>query len=121
MIILYGRPTTKKNSSRVVKCGKFTKVLPSKAYEEYEKDCLIQLLSYKYKRYEGPVHVCARYWMPDKRSYPDLVGLMQATADILEKAQVIVNDRDIRWWDGTGIIGFDKDRPRVEITIREAG
>lgn len=120
MIVLHGRPTTKKNSSRVVRCGSFTKVLPSKAYEAYEKDCLFQLIQCR-DRHEGPVHVIARYWMPDKRSYPDLTGLMQATADILEKAHIIDNDRNIVRWCGTNIVGIDKQRPRCEIEIRSVG
>lgn len=39
-LVVYGRPTTKKNSSRVVMAGKYPRVLPSKAYAQYEQDCL---------------------------------------------------------------------------------
>lgn len=40
-LILYGRPITKKNSSRIVRVGKYNKILPSKQYEQYEKDYLM--------------------------------------------------------------------------------
>jgi len=54
--------------------------------------------------------------MPDRRK-PDLLGLLQATADILEKAQIIDNDRNVVSFDGSRIMGVDKQNPRVEIEI----
>lgn len=115
-IVIYGRPATKKNSSRVFKVGKFTRVLPSKAFEDYERAALTQLLKYR-ERFDGSIAVCCKYWLPDKRWWPDLVGLLQATSDILEKAQIIKNDSDIVNYDGSRIMGLDKKNPRVEITI----
>jgi hypothetical protein len=44
---------------------------------------------------------------------------MQATGDILEATEVIKNDRYISSWDGSEIVGLDKQNPRAEITIRE--
>ena len=41
-LVIYGRPTTKKNSSRIVYHGKYPRVLPSKAFCDYEKDSLKQ-------------------------------------------------------------------------------
>ena len=41
-ISLRGRPITKKNSSRIVHIGQHAQLLPSKAYAQYEKDCLKQ-------------------------------------------------------------------------------
>lgn len=64
--------------------------------------------------------VKALYWMPDKRR-PDLINLEEATADILEAAGIINNDRDIDNWDGSRIMGVDKENPRVEIVIKEVG
>ena len=54
--------------------------------------------------------------MPDKRR-PDLLNLEQATADILEKARVIENDKNIVSFDGSRIAGIDKENPRTEIII----
>lgn len=120
-IVLPGRPITKKNNMQAIprKNGKGVILLPSKAYRDYEKQCLRWLMNYKGPRFHGPVHVKALYWMPDKRSRPDLVNLEEATADILEAAKVIDNDRYIESWDGSRIIGVDKGNPRVEITIME--
>jgi Holliday junction resolvase RusA-like endonuclease len=58
--------------------------------------------------------------MPNRRGSPDLLGLLQATADILEEAGVIDNDRNVVSFDGSQIMGVDKQNPRVEIEIEEA-
>ena len=117
-LVIYGRPTTKKNSSRVVYAGKYPKVLPSKAYSDYENLALQQLQFYRKRFYVGgPVHVRCRYYMPDKRSWPDLVGLLQATSDVLTKAKIIDDDKWIVHYDGSRIVGVDKAEPRAEIEI----
>lgn len=120
-LVIYGRPTTKKNSSRVVYAGKYPKVLPSKAYSDYENLALQQLQFYRKRFYVGgPVHVRCRYYMPDKKSWPDLVGLLQATSDILTTAQIIDDDMWIVNYDGSKIVGVDKYNPRTEIEIIKA-
>lgn len=110
--------------------AKHAVLLPSKAYREYEKLCRKQLALMKLERYTTNVNVCARYYLKNLAHYPDLIGLMQATADIIsdEKRRVnskmtpvrewiLSDDRIIRSWDGTKIAGVDKDNPRVEIEI----
>lgn len=80
--------------------------------------------------YTLPVKMCCRYYLKDRAHWPDLVGLMQATADILSderkriggrmvtvKEWLLSDDRIIKSWDGTEIAGIDKSRPRVEIVI----
>jgi Holliday junction resolvase RusA-like endonuclease len=59
--------------------------------------------------------------MPNRKSWPDLIGLLQATCDILEKAEIIVNDQYVTSLDGSRIVGVNKDNPRVEIEINEMG
>ena len=58
----------------------------------------------------------ALYYMPTK-ARPDLNNLLQATCDILQKARVISNDKNIVSFDGSKIAGVDKANPRTEITI----
>ena len=114
-----GRPATKKTGQRIVKCGKYHKILPSEAYENYEAYCLIWLKRIK-ERFTGKVKVSAVYTMPDRRSWPDLVGLMQATGDILERARIIENDKDIVSWDGSYIEDkTSKENTGVRILIHE--
>jgi len=115
-LVIPGQPATKKNS-QVARCvnGKPV-VLQSKAYRNYEKMALKALLACPCESFTGPVVVTVHYWLKDKRR-PDLTNLLQATADILEKAGVISDDREIVSWDGSRIMGVSPD-PRAEITIR---
>lgn len=136
--ILLGQPATKKNSATMIKIKRKKKempsLVPSKAYKKYEISCKKQLIkSYAPDRlphYTMPVQLTCKYYLQDKAHYPDLVGLMQATADILSDEQKTINgkkkttctwllsdDRIIKSWDGTKIAGLDKYNPRVEITI----
>jgi len=113
-----GRPVPKKNSM-VVRCinGKPV-VVQSRTYRDYEKQALRSLADYRGPRFSGPVEVTAGYWLADHRR-PDLNNLMAATADILEKAGIIRNDRDIISWDGSRIMGVSPT-PRTDITLRSA-
>lgn len=118
-LTLYGRPITKKNSSRIVKCGNFTKILPSKQYSQYEKDCIRQIQGSKKKNICIPVNMQCVYYMPTKHRV-DLVNLLEATCDILVKANVLEDDNSniIISHDGSRVL-YDKDNPRVEIEIQE--
>lgn len=130
--IIHGHPATKKNSSVLVK-GKAT-LLPSKAYKEYENVFKRQLaaLPKPLPHFETGVMVEAKYWLKDKGHWPDLVGLMQATADLMSDEYkvvtgrrqkvtqwILVDDRIIKKWGSTCIAGIDNKDPRVEITITE--
>jgi Holliday junction resolvase RusA-like endonuclease len=114
-LIIFGRPITKKNSRIIRKGGG---LLQSEAYRQYEESCLWQLKQYRGRTLTGAVWVKALYWMPDRRSWPDMLGLMESTADILEKGGIIANDKFIESWDGTRIMGVDPENPRVEIEVR---
>jgi len=120
-LILTGRPITKKNSQIPIrtKTGKYF-IIQSKQYREYEKNCLLQIQAQHFMTltFTSKVSLKALYYMPDKR-LPDLLNLLQATADIVEKAQVIENDKNIVSFDGSRIMGVDKENPRCEIFIEE--
>ena len=122
-LTLKGRPITKKNSQQIVltKTGR-RYVIQSKQYLKYEKECLWEIIAQRHLHPEisdtitSKINLQALYYMPDKRT-PDLLNLLQATADILEKARVIDNDKDIVSFDGSKIMGIDKKNPRVEIKM----
>lgn len=115
-IVIQGQPRTKKNSSRIAFRGNKRVLLPSKAFQAYEKVALMQLA--RVQAVHGPVSVLCRYYLQNRKSWPDLVGLLQATSDILQAAGVIDDDKYIVNYDGSMIAGIDKDRPRAEITIQ---
>ena len=119
-LILTGRPITKKNSQIPIKTksGKFF-IIQSKQYRAYEKECLGQILEqYKGEAMTEKIRLEAKYYMLTEFR-PDLLNLLAATSDILEKAKVIENDKNIVSFDGSRIMGKDKENPRVEIYIEE--
>lgn len=120
-LVIPGRPATKKNSGRVVKAGRFTKILPSEAFKKYEKLAMRHIRAAMPGQFREPVTMKCLYWLPDKRWWPDLAGLLQATSDILETAGVLENDRLIADYNGSKIAGLDKYNPRTEIEIRAVG
>ena len=138
-IIIYGQPTTKKNSATLTygkgrRGAPIPRLLPSKAYTEYEKHCRVAISNLRQRitlpHFDEPVRIDAQYYLRDRAYYPDLLGLMQATADIISDEYSVIehkrtlvrrwllsDDRIIKNWDGTQIAGIDKQNPRVEITI----
>ena len=122
-IIIPGRPKTKKNSQMIVtaksKTGKTCyRLLQSQSYRDYEAAALRHLSTYSGPRYIGiPVEVVCYYYLPNRQGWPDLMGLYQATADILEAAGIINNDRNIITMGDTRIAGIDPTNPRTEIMI----
>lgn len=122
-LTLYGNPVTKKNSQRIL--YKFTKfgrktpfIAPSKAYVDYETDCLRQI-----KKPRSPisarVNVRCVYYMKTARRV-DLANLIEATTDILVKAHVLEDDNSkiVAAHDGSRV-DLDRKNPRVEIEIEE--
>lgn len=115
-----GRAITKKNHQQIRQLktkggGRRPSIAQSDRYIQYEKDCLWQTRRPR-QPFKGRLWVRCRYWMPTLQK-PDLIGLMQSTSDILEKAGVIVNDKEIESYDGSRIMGKDAANPRAEIEI----
>jgi len=118
-LIWSGRPYTKKTGQNIfINKGSGKAFITQKqAYKDYERDCIWQTPYNAKQLLEGNIQVTALYYMPNFRGWPDLCGLMQATGDILEAAQVIKNDKFIVSWDGTRIAGINKENPCTELTI----
>lgn len=115
-IILYGDPRTKKNSQRIIRCGKFPKIAPSKAFVEYQNNCLLQIKKLTSPISE-PVNVQCVYYMQTRRKV-DLANLIEATTDILVAAKVLADDNSqiVAAHDGSRVYLHDPV-PRAEITI----
>ena len=121
-LTLPGAPRTKKNSQRIIeKKNKKPAVLPSKAFSKYEVKCLNYLRRCELPKdllpIREPVNLCAIYYR-DTTGIVDLVGLLQATNDILVDAGILADDNSniVASHDGSRVM-FDKQKPRAEITI----
>lgn len=117
-LVILGAPRTKKNSPRIVPVGKGYRLLPSKAYEQYETAALWQIRRPR-ESISSAVNVKCVYYMPT-RGRVDLCNLLEATCDILVKAGVLADDNSsiVAGHDGSRVV-VDKARPRVEIEIGE--
>lgn len=120
-LIIKGRPITKKNHCQIIRnrnTGKLM-IIQSTQYRQYEKEFIKQLDENLIGLFDAEVqlHMRALYYFPDRRGKADLVNLIQATQDILQKFGLYNNDSQIKSLDGSRIVGIDKDNPRVEIEI----
>lgn len=119
-LTIYGQPRSKKNSMQAIcKNGK-PRLIQSALYLKYEREALRQLLRWGNYQFDSPVRVVCKYWVQDRRKR-DLINLLAATHDILEKAAIIKDDSLIKRVDGSEIVGVDKLNPRVEVRIEVMG
>ena len=115
-ITLPGNIRSKKNSKRVFCRGKFPVVLPSKAYDVWEKQARQAAL----EQFYGPIitaPVCVQAVAYCKGVLPDLSGMLESVGDCLEGV-ILENDKQIVSWDGSRVIR-DKAHQRTEIIITE--
>lgn len=118
---IQGEPRTKKNSSRIIKIklnnGKsYNKVMPSKQFEQYQKDC-VWFLPKLSEPICQPVNLSCVYYMGTRRKV-DLLNLLNATADILVHYGVLADDNKdiVASVDGSRVL-YDKGNPRAEICV----
>ena len=97
-------------------------LIQKQAFRKYERNCFDQLYKWRYENdfreaIEQKLNLKAIYYLPNRRGYPDLAGLIQGTCDILEKGGIITDDKNIISFNGSKIAGIDKKNPRVEIEL----
>lgn len=133
------QPRTKKTSNRIVRMGKSgqIRILPSEEFEQFALECMF-FRGQLHREIDfplpitGPVAVKALFYRSG--DYGDALGYEQALADVLQdekwsKAKpgkapkkirdglgIILDDKQIRWWDGTRLL-IGEPRIEVEITI----
>lgn len=117
--VIHGPPVTKKNSARIARRKDGTPfVLPSSQAAKWSRIAIQQLIVQK-PRGLWPaiaVPVNCRALVYRERRVGDLLNYLQAIADALEDAGVVVDDKLCVAWDGSRLM-HDKLRPRVEITL----
>jgi Holliday junction resolvase RusA-like endonuclease len=119
---ILGRPITKKNSLRIVRHPKTGNPIPiqSKAHEAWFRASKPQanLVHAQLRRtITEPVHVRALFYL--ERCIGDINNYQAALADLLERAGILANDRQIVSWDGTRLLK-DAKRPRIDVEIAPA-
>jgi Holliday junction resolvase RusA-like endonuclease len=117
-ITIPGEPRTKKNSQRILQTKDGRRfVAPSAQYKEYEEMAGWFVPS---KGIDHPVNLKCEYYMKTKRKV-DLCNLIEATCDILVKYGCLKDDNSdiVVSHDGSRVY-YDKENPRVEVTIDES-
>lgn len=117
-----GRPISKKNSQRIFKRADGRPfIMPSKEYKAWEETAVRYLKPKPDKPIDTPVTVKCLYFMPTRQRC-DMVNLLEATLDALVKAGVLEDDncKIVVSHDGSRVL-YDKEDPRTEIEITEAG
>ena len=111
------QPITKKNSQQIILVGGKPRIIQSKQYLQYEKDCMWYMP--KVPLIISAVNVKAIYYMPTRRRV-DLINLHGALHDILVKYRVLEDDNCniVVSTDGSRVV-YDKDNPRTEVTITD--
>lgn len=109
-------PVTKKNHGQIIMCKGHPIMLPSKPYQEYERQCK-QYMPKLDTPISNPVTLKCTYYMETRRKC-DITNLLQATCDILVKYKVLEDDNYtiIESFDGTRV-HYDKENPRTIIEI----
>ena len=113
-------PRTKKNHSQVITVNGRPRVIPSKQYVQFEKDCGVYIQC-KNLAIDYPVNIKCVYFMDTHRKV-DLLNLLGATMDILVYYGVITDDNSkiVVSHDGS-FVSYDKENPRTEVYISSIG
>lgn len=113
------RPVTKKNSGQIITVGGFSRLIPSKQYLQFEKDCqpyFKQVLN-QVGQIDYPINLQAIFYVETKRKI-DLPNLLNAVDDAMVKSELILDDnRDIIASHDGSRVYHDKFNPRIEIEI----
>lgn len=115
-IIIPLNPVTKKNHGQIIMCKGHPIMLPSKPYQEYERNCKKFM-----PKIETPIdcmiNLKCTFYMQTKRKC-DITNLLQAVCDILVKYKILQDDNYtiVASTDGTQVL-YDKENPRTEIEI----
>lgn len=113
-LTIYGAPRTKKNHGFVAKVGGRRLHMPSKAWQIWMKTAEIVYAGGVAGPITTPVNCCAIFYR--HALVGDAVGYYQGLADLLEKRDVVADDRFIISWDGSEL-RKDKDNPRVDVEL----
>lgn len=117
---IIGTPFTKKNSQRIIRNKRTGRplVIQSKQSRVWENTAILQLQSAWRGRppLTGPVSMAARVYRA--RAVGDIGNFLAAICDAIERAGVVVNDKQIVNFDGSRL-DVDRVNPRVEVVLTE--
>jgi len=104
---------TKKNSQRIIRLGRFSKILPSKAFMRFQENCTID-------GWDGVTiteDLCAsvRFYPPKQNA--DIDGLLASLFDVLQHYKVVANDKQFKKLLDVEILQSGHNGGRFEIDL----
>lgn len=111
-LIITGRPISKKNSKRIIG-GRSPRLMSSDAYIRFEENALSQIESKRCLK--GKLDISYVFYMKGKLD-SDLDNMIAGINDILEKAEVIENDKNIVSMSAIKMHGANDWKTEIEIT-----
>ena len=117
-IIIPGEVISKKNGQKIIRCGKFPKIMAGDAYLKWEKQAIQELQFKRTPAWDGPLpcELHMFFYRKTKRSF-DVENMISSIQDMLIKAGVIEDDsvnHIIPVFKGWSI---DKNHPRVCVEL----
>lgn len=114
-------PVTKKNSGQIITVGDYPRLIPSKAYLAFEKECYpyFKMVQDRVGQIDYPINLKAVFYTKKKNKI-DLVNLLNALDDAMVKSELLIDDnRDIVAAHDGSRVYCDKYKPRIEIEIKK--
>ena len=117
--ILTGRIPSKKNSKRVIRRGKRTFIVSSRAHEIWHDDAWYQLKEQRARPMVGPLSVKMVFYFPDNRR-ADLTNKAESVMDLLVDTGIIEDDNvTVCPKVMLELGGVDKKNARVEVLLEK--
>jgi Holliday junction resolvase RusA-like endonuclease len=105
--------STKKNSQRIIKLGKFSKVLPSKPFIRFQDNCVID--GWDGTTITDDVAITVRIFPP--KAIGDIDGYLASLLDVMQHYRVLANDRQVKRLLDVEIMSADRAQSRFEVEI----
>ncbi len=116
ILTVFGIPRTKKNSQRITRIKGRISIQQSAAYKKWERTCVIKFANNSKKHNPIDYSVNCKALFYREKNIGDAVNFYQGIADLLEKHNILIDDKYIKSWDGSKLLK-DNINPRVEITL----
>lgn len=112
-----GNCISKKNGQKIIRCGKFPKIMPGDAFVNWEQFALSHLMNQPSWQGAYPVRLHCFFYRQTKQKF-DFSNMLESVQDTLVKAGTLEDDsyrHVIPVIDGMSI---DKEHPRTKVIIR---
>ena len=102
---------SKKNGQKIIRCGRFPKIMAGDAYQKWEK-AAVQEMQYKRINWTGdyPVELHCFFYRRTRRAF-DYGNMVESVQDMLIKAGVILEDDFKHVIPVISGMAIDKDHP----------